>query len=49
MAATPNVLDRTAPLYERVHRVIPPFEWPAFADDVEAILDLKRRRDLPMA
>src|SRR5690242_2377176 len=36
---------RTAPLYQRVSRVIPPMEWPVFADDVEAILDLKRRRN----
>jgi quinolinate synthase len=38
------VLERTAPLYERVHRVVPPFEWPAFADDIDAILRLKRER-----
>lgn len=40
-----QTLARTAPLYERVRRVIPPAEWPAFAGDVEAILDLKRRRN----
>src|SRR6266571_8844797 len=39
------ILARTAPLYERVRRVIPPIEWPAFAGDVDAILDLKRRRN----
>ena len=39
------VLARTAPLYERVKRVIPPFEWATFADDVDAILELKRRRN----
>jgi quinolinate synthase len=38
-------LARTAPLYQRVSRVIPPIEWPAFADDIAAILDLKRRRN----
>jgi quinolinate synthase len=32
-------------LYDRVSRVIPPFEWPAFEADVEAILRLKRERD----
>ena len=32
-------------LYERVARVIPAMEWPAFAGDVEAILELKRRRE----
>ena len=45
MTASPQALARTAPLYERVRRVIPPFEWPAFAGDVDAILDLKRRRN----
>jgi len=44
MTASPQALARTAPLYECVRRVIPPFEWPAFAGDVDAILDLKRRR-----
>ena len=44
MSTSPQALARTAPLYERVRRVIPPFEWPAFAGDVDAILDLKRRR-----
>jgi quinolinate synthase len=32
-------------LYDRVKSVIPSFEWPAFAPDVEAILELKRERD----
>jgi quinolinate synthase len=31
-------------LYERVSRVVPPFEWPAFAADIEAILKLKSER-----
>ncbi len=39
------VLARTAPLYQRVKSVIPPMEWPVFADDVDAILGLKRRRN----
>ncbi|RUV97436.1 quinolinate synthase NadA, partial [Mesorhizobium sp. M5C.F.Ca.IN.020.14.1.1] len=34
-----------ASLYERVRRVIPPIEWPAFSDDIEAILALKRERN----
>src|SRR5688500_4505085 len=38
-------LDRVAPLYERVRRVIPPHEWPIFAADIDAILELKRRRN----
>ncbi|MEK1892607.1 MAG: quinolinate synthase NadA [Rhizobium sp.] len=32
-------------LYERVRRVVPEAEWMSFADDVEAILELKRRRN----
>ena len=32
-------------LYERVRLVIPPVEWPVFADDIAAILALKRERD----
>src|SRR6478609_6696960 len=45
LASSSSALARTAPLYDRVKRVIPPFEWAAFADDVDAILDLKRRRN----
>ena len=45
MATRQAVLERTAPLYERVRRVIPPVEWPAFAEDVDAILALKRARN----
>ena len=41
----PSVLERTAPLYQRVSRVIPPMEWPVFADDIDAILALKRQRN----
>jgi quinolinate synthase len=36
---------RAADLYERVRPVIPPFEWPFFAEDIDAILDLKRQRN----
>ena len=36
---------RTDALYDRVRRVIPPIEWPAFAGDIEAITALKRRRN----
>ncbi|MGH6974106.1 MAG: quinolinate synthase NadA [Stellaceae bacterium] len=32
-------------LYERVRPVVPPVEWPVFADDIAAILTLKRERD----
>jgi quinolinate synthase len=45
MRAASDVLVRTAPLYERVRQVIPPFEWPAFAEDIDAILALKRQRN----
>src|SRR6202171_3970800 len=38
-------LERTAPLYQRVKSVIPPIEWPVFADDIDAILTLKRQRN----
>ncbi len=38
-------LARAAQLYERVKRVIPPFEWATFADDVDAILDLKKKHN----
>ncbi len=34
-----------ASLYQRVSRVIPKAEWMGFEDDVQAILDLKRRRN----
>ncbi len=38
-------LERTAPLYNRVKSVIPAIEWPAFADDIDAILTLKKQRN----
>src|ERR1700755_1769620 len=44
MSAT-ALLERAAPLYDRVKALIPPIEWPVFADDIEAILALKRQRD----
>jgi quinolinate synthase len=42
---SPDLAARTAPLYERVKSVIPSIEWPAFAEDIDAILALKRERD----
>jgi quinolinate synthase len=45
MTALEAALTRTAPLYERVRRVIPAVEWPVFAEDVDAILELKRQRN----
>jgi quinolinate synthase len=41
----PDLLARIAPFYERVKAVVPPIEWPFFARDIEAILDLKRARN----
>jgi quinolinate synthase len=45
MMSSLDALARTAPLYDRVRHVIPPPEWPAFAEDIDAILELKRRRN----
>ncbi|RUW56659.1 quinolinate synthase NadA, partial [Mesorhizobium sp. M8A.F.Ca.ET.021.01.1.1] len=39
------MLPSGASLYDRVRRVIPPIEWPAFSDDIDAILALKRERN----
>ena len=39
------LLDRTAPLFERVRSIIPAVEWPVFAGDIDAILELKRQRN----
>ncbi|HLK81245.1 MAG TPA: quinolinate synthase NadA [Xanthobacteraceae bacterium] len=41
----PDLMARTAPLYERVKSVVPPVEWPFFARDIDAILALKRARN----
>jgi len=38
-------VTRTRPLYGRVAAVIPPAEWPVFAGDIDAILELKRVRN----
>jgi quinolinate synthase len=43
--ASPDLMTRTAPLYDRVKSVIPSIEWPAFEPDIQAILRLKRERD----
>ncbi len=42
---TPEAIARTAPLYERVSKVVPTIEWPGFAGDIDAILELKRARN----
>src|SRR4051812_1333008 len=36
---------RSDELYAKVRHVIPAIEWPAFADDIEAVLGLKRDRN----
>lgn len=38
-------LARTAPLYDKVRRFVPPMEWPVFAEDIDAILRLKQERN----
>src|SRR6478736_5974140 len=45
LAYTPEVARETAKLYEKVSRVIPPVEWPAFAPYIKAINELKRERN----
>src|SRR5712672_3973908 len=40
-----GALARTAPLYDRVKRVIPPLEWAILSKDIDAILELKRERN----
>jgi quinolinate synthase len=45
LAYTPDVAAATAPIYQRVARVIPAFEWPVHAPYVDAINRLKRERN----
>ena len=40
-----QIIARTADIYERVKAVIPPMEWAAFAEDIAAINELKRRKN----
>src|SRR5262252_7287335 len=44
-AAHADLPTTTAQLYQRVQNVIPPIEWPGFASDITAILELKRKRN----
>ncbi|MBS0223366.1 MAG: quinolinate synthase NadA [Proteobacteria bacterium] len=44
-ASSADHVVRTTPLYDRVKSVIPAIEWPAFAEDIDVILRLKRERD----
>ncbi len=40
-----DALTHVPSLYDRVRRVIPPAEWAGFTDDIDAILELKRRHN----
>ena len=40
-----DTLKRSAELYDRVKHVIPEMEWATFADDIDAILRLKKERN----
>ena len=42
---TAQALRNTADIYERVKSVIPPMEWALFAEDIEAIQNLKREKN----
>jgi quinolinate synthase len=42
---TIQALRRSAAAYERVRSVIPPMEWAVFADDIDAIQQLKREKN----
>jgi quinolinate synthase len=42
---TPSAKMPLPELYRRVERHVPPFEWPILADDIAAILKLKRERN----
>ena len=44
-AAVAVALPPLPEIYDRVRRHVPPIEWPVFADDVDAILALKRERN----
>ncbi len=45
LAYTDEVAEATAPLYERVAKVVPPIEWPAMAPYVHEIQKWKARRN----
>jgi len=42
---TSEIAAETAPLYEKVSRIIPEIEWPVFAPKIAAINALKKERD----
>jgi quinolinate synthase len=41
---TADALQRNAELFTRVQSIIPPVEWAAYADDIDAIQKLKKQR-----
>ena len=45
LAYTPDVAEATAPIFERLSRVVPAVEWPFHAPLVHAINTLKRERN----
>jgi quinolinate synthase len=45
MTMQPANLPHAVALYERLRGVIPPFDWPGFADDIDAVLALKHERN----
>lgn len=45
LAFTPAIAEATAPIYERMKRVVPAIEWPFHAPLIHAINDLKRERN----
>ncbi len=45
LAYTPAVAEATAPIYERMKRVVPAIEWPFHAPLIHAINELKRARN----
>ncbi|MBP2232011.1 quinolinate synthase [Azospirillum agricola] len=45
LAYTPAVAEATAPIYERMRRVVPAIEWPFHAPLIHAINALKRERN----
>jgi len=42
---TAEALQRNAAIYDRLQSVIPPMEWASFADDIDAIMRLKKERN----
>lgn len=45
LAFTPAIAEATAPIYERMKRVVPAIEWPFHAPLIHAINQLKRERN----